>query len=172
LSLEPEDFISKEEYEERMTRGFPETGDLLFTTEAPLGNVCILTVADEEISTGQRLITLQCISNEIKNKLFMFFFLSPYYQAYLIKNATGVTAKGIKAGRLKELFIPVPSPSEQQAIIKKVEILLNFCDQLETQISQNQTHAEHLMQAVLKEAFSHNSETGVPAVELKAAAHA
>ncbi|MDR4652639.1 MAG: hypothetical protein MRJ52_09590 [Nitrosomonas sp.] len=42
---------------------------------------------------------------------------------------------------------------EQQAIVNKVEKLLVLCDQLETQITQNQAHAEQLMQAVLKEAF-------------------
>ena len=47
---------------------------------------------------------------------------------------------------------------EQLAIVTKVEKLLSLCDQLETQITQNQTHAEQLMQAVLKEAFSHNNE--------------
>jgi type I restriction enzyme S subunit len=36
-----------------------------------------------------------------------------------------------------------------------VEKLLAICDQLETQINTNQTHAKQLMKAVLKEAFSH-----------------
>jgi len=47
---------------------------------------------------------------------------------------------------------------EQKAIVTKVEKLLTLCDKLETQITHNQTHAEQLMQAVLKEAFSQNSE--------------
>ncbi len=172
LSLEPEDFISQNEYDERMTRGFPKAGDLLFTTEAPLGNVCILSIEDESVSTGQRLITLQNYLKDGCNKLFLLFMLSPFYQNYLIENATGVTAKGIKAGRLKELVIPVPACGEQQAIVAKVEKLFALCDQLETQITQNQTHAEQLMQAVLKEAFSHNSpaEPTVPAP--RATAHA
>lgn len=155
LSLEPEDFISQKEYDERMTRGFPKVGDLLFTTEAPLGNACILRLEDEKVSTGQRLITLQKYLNEGSNKLFLFFILSPFYQSFLIENATGVTAKGIKASRLRELPIPIPSISEQEAIISKVEYLFALCDQLETQISQNQSHAEQLMQAVLNEAFNY-----------------
>lgn len=172
LSLEPEDFISQEEYDERMTRGFPKTGDLLFTTEAPLGNVCLLSIGDESISTGQRLITLQHYLKESCNKLFMLFILSPFYQSLLIKNATGVTAKGIKAGRLRELPIPVSTSAEQQAIVTKVEKLLALCDQLETQITQNQAHAEQLMQAVLKEAFSDNSEAETTSASPKAAADA
>ena len=42
------------------------------------------------------------------------------------------------------------------AIVAKVEKALTLCDQLEIQINQNQSHAEQLMQAVLKEAFSNN----------------
>ena len=102
----------------------------------------------------------------------MLFMLSPFYQSYLLGNATGVTAKGIKAARLRELAIPVPSSEEQQAIVIKVEKLLALCDQLETQITQNQVHAEQLMQAVLKEAFSHNSEAEPAAKNSKDSAQA
>lgn len=153
LSVEPADFISKKEYSERMTRGFPAKGDLLFTTEAPLGNICMLNI-DEEISTGQRLITFQGYSSEITNRIFLYFILSPFYQYFLIKKATGMTAKGIKASKLKEMLIPLPPLQEQKAIVTKVESLLTLCDQLETQITNNQSHAEQLMQAILKEAFA------------------
>jgi type I restriction enzyme S subunit len=66
----------------------------------------------------------------------------------------------------------MPPIHEQQAIVTKVEKLLALCDQLEIQITQNQTHAEQLMQAVLKEAFSHNSEVEPSAIEPKVTAHA
>lgn len=64
----------------------------------------------------------------------------------------------ISGKRVYPLLTQLPSLQEQQVIVTKVEKLLVLCDQLETQITQNQTHAEQLMQAVLKEAFSHNSE--------------
>ena len=70
--------------------------------------------------------------------------------------------KGIKPGLNRDeaysLMVPLASFPEQQAIVTKVEQLFAICDQLETNITQNQSHAEQLMQAVLKEAFSHNSE--------------
>ena len=51
------EYISEEEYKARQSRGITSKGDLLFTTEAPLGNValCDLNVA----SCGQRIITMQ-----------------------------------------------------------------------------------------------------------------
>ena len=67
--------------------------------------------------------------------------------------------------------MPLCSAAEQKAIVTKVEKLLALCDQLETQITQNQTYAEQLMQAVLKEAFSHNSEAEPAAKKDTASAH-
>jgi len=159
LSLSPEDFISEAEYKERMTRGFPRKGDLLFTTEAPLGNICVLDVGDEKVSTGQRLITLQSYHCDLVNMVQLFFILSPFYQKFLIDKATGVTAIGIKASKLKGMLTPLPPQAEQKAIVAKVEKLLALCDQLESQISNNQSHADQLMQAVLKEAFAQGEHT-------------
>ncbi len=51
----PEEFIDPAAYDGWMTRGFPERGDVLFTTEAPLGNVAQLDT-DETVVIGQRLI--------------------------------------------------------------------------------------------------------------------
>ena len=64
----------------------------------------------------------------------------------------------IKLPTLNNLSCALPPLQEQKAIVTKVEKLLAFCDQLETQITCNQTHAKQLMQAVLKEAFSQGAE--------------
>jgi type I restriction enzyme S subunit len=86
--------------------------------------------------------------------------MSPYCREYFRKNATGAqkSMPKINQGIVSRTLVPFCSVSEQQAIVTKVKNLLAFCDQLESQISQNQTHAEQLMQAVLKEAFSHNAK--------------
>ena len=48
------EFISSEEYIDRQNRGISKKGDILFTTEAPLGNVAL---ADLDVySAGQRVI--------------------------------------------------------------------------------------------------------------------
>ena len=55
-SLDPV-FISEEEYGSRMTRGFPEKGDVLVTTEAPLGETA--QIEDERVAPGQRIILMK-----------------------------------------------------------------------------------------------------------------
>ena len=71
----------------------------------------------------------------------------------------------ITKDQLFEKSLPLPPLSEQKAIVTKVENLLALCDQLETQITNNQTHAEQLMQAVLKEAFSQGKDTPEKAIK-------
>ena len=36
------EFVAAEQYNEIMSRGLPKIGDILFTTEAPLGNVALV----------------------------------------------------------------------------------------------------------------------------------
>jgi restriction endonuclease S subunit len=74
---------------------------------------------------------------------------------YFRKNASGAQKSMPKINQsvVSGALVPLCSEAEQKAIVTKVEKLLALCDQLETQVTQNQAHAEQLMQAVLKEAF-------------------
>lgn len=147
----PRDYVSEESYRRHMVRGFPENGDILFTTEAPLGNACQLEM-DEPYALGQRLITIQPI---ISNKrLFLFAMLSRAIQEQLIEKASGITAKGIKSSRLIQVLIPLPPLAEQAAIVERVEALMATCRALEAEIEHARAHAAHILQAVLKEAFA------------------
>ena len=84
LDFSKKDYISVEEYNTRLSRGITQKGDLLFTTEAPIGNVCINTV--ETVSCGQRVITFQRYDkNSIINCLYNHFILSPFFNLKLMK---------------------------------------------------------------------------------------
>ena len=76
------------------------------------------------------------------------------------KFAPATAQKNINLGIIETLSFPIPPQEEQYAIITKVEKLLALCDQLDTRITQNQTSAEALMQAVLHEAFRHEGMAG------------
>lgn len=131
LSLQPEEFISEAEYKTWMTRGFPRIGDILFTPEAPLGNVAQVDL-EEKFALAQRAICLQFHLSDISNYLRLFL-MSPSFQNLLSEKATGTTAKGIKASVLKELVVYIPPIEEQHRIVAKVDELMTLCDQLEQQ---------------------------------------
>lgn len=123
------EYISESEYAERQSRGITEKGDLLFTTEAPMGNAAICDL--EKSSCGQRIITFKAYCEKsVDLKLMMYFILSPQFQQQLLDNCTGTTAKGIKADKLKHFYIPLPPLAEQKRIVAKLEQMLPYCDQL------------------------------------------
>ena len=124
------DYISEKEYSTRQSRGLSRKGDLLFTTEAPMGNVALADL--DRFSAGQRLITLQQYTScsELSNELLMYFMLSDCFQSQLLAESTGTTVKGIKADKLKQLWIPVPPKEEQFRILDCLKMVFSAASTL------------------------------------------
>lgn len=114
LSFEPREYMDADKFEKWMTRGIPQCGDILFTTEAPLGNVCRIPQINEPFAVGQRIITIQP-NKEILNYDYVAYVLqSDYFKTEVDKQSTGSTAKGIKSRLLIKLGIPVPPLHDQE----------------------------------------------------------
>ena len=129
MDYKRKEYISASEYEDRKSRGITQKGDLLFTTEAPMGNTALCDL--DLCSCGQRVITFKEYEPEIVvPKLYMFFILSPSFQKQLLDNCTGTTAKGIKAEKLKHFYVPLPPLAEQHRIVAKLEELLPLCEKM------------------------------------------
>lgn len=129
INSSPTEYISEENYHTWMTRGFPLPGDLLFTTEAPLGNIAQIE-GKADFALAQRVINLQPIS-KVNTRFFMYFMMSPTFQDILWQNASGITAKGIKAAKLRRLSVFVPPIEEQERIVRRIESLFRYCQQLD-----------------------------------------
>lgn len=137
------------EYRGRMTRGLPQVGDVLFTTEAPLGNVAQLLTA-EKIAPSLRIITLRPVP-DVNPAFLMTLLMSPQLQASISGKATGMTALRIKAAKLKLIPFPVPSLDEQSRIVQRVGELMALCDDLEARLVQAVERAARLAEAVVSE---------------------
>ncbi|MBY7780626.1 restriction endonuclease subunit S [Vibrio fluvialis] len=155
LSLQPEEFISEAEYKTWMTRGFPRFGDILFTPEAPLGNVAQVDL-EEKFALAQRAICLQFHLSDISNYLRLFL-MSPSFQNLLSEKATGTTAKGIKASVLKELVVYIPPIEEQHRIVAKVDELMALCDQLEQQ-TETSIEAHQMLVTTLLDTLTNSAD--------------
>ncbi len=112
------------------------------------------------------LITKSIVANQQLHCFVPLCNVDPAYIAYSIKVqklyfeniAIQTTLKYVNKTKMESMLLTLPPLSEQKAIATNVEKLLTLCDQLETQITTDQTHTEQLMQAVLKEAFSQSGE--------------
>jgi type I restriction enzyme S subunit len=78
---------------------------------------------------------------------------SPCYWSQLVDAARGAQPN-VSGSKLKLLLLPLPPLAEQAAIVERVEALMTTCRALEAEIEHARTHAAHLLQAVLKEAFA------------------
>jgi type I restriction enzyme, S subunit len=127
IKQQPEEFVSEEGYKQHMTRGFPKVGDVVFTTEAPLGLTA--QIEDDSFALGQRLITFQILNDVMKNTYLKFALMSETYQKKILEKGTGATVKGIKASILKQIKITFPVSLDEQedriALIEKVEKTCN-----------------------------------------------
>ena len=116
-------FISEDEYKRFMVRGFPKKGDILLTTEAPLGQVARLD--REDVAIAQRLLTLRGKENVLDNDYLLYYLQSPIGQASLRARETGTTVTGIKQAEFRKIEIKVPDYEEQ----KKISGVLKVIDQ-------------------------------------------
>ncbi len=151
ISREPREFIRPEAYEGWMTRGIPKIGDVVITTEAPLGNVAVIDI-DEKFALAQRAICLQ-FHEGFMSSFAAIALQSPPLQEALARRSTGTTVKGIKASVLKEIELPDPGIDEQTEIVRRVEQLFAFADQLEARVKAAQVRIDRLTQSILAKAF-------------------
>lgn len=151
ISVNPREYIAELDYSKWMTRRIPEYGDVIFTTEAPLGNVAQLNI-EGIFALAQRTITFKIYTGYYSTFL-KYVLMSNSIKESICKKATGTTALGIKASKLKGVILPLPPLNEQKRIIEKVDQLMALCNELERTVEQSKRESEMLMQALLQEVF-------------------
>ena len=149
VDFEKECYLASNElYEKWMTKGDSRKDDVLFTMEAPLGNVCLVPDNNRYI-LSQRVILFRV------NKLILPSYIhhtlaSQYFQNTLVKHSTGTTATGIQQKNLVKLKLLVPSSIEEQqkiaSIITSVDKKIEY---IQKKLSQTQSLKKSLMQELL-----------------------
>lgn len=144
-------YISEAEYKRFMVRGFPQKGDILLTTEAPMGMVARLD--RDNIAIAQRLLTLRGKEGVLDNDYLLYYLQSSAGQAALKARETGTTVTGIKQSEFRKIEMTVPKYETQ----RKISGILRAIDDkiaLNNQINEN---LEHQAQALYQELFVTNA---------------
>lgn len=143
----PNEFIAVDDYEQWMRRGIPEPGDVVITTEAPLGEVAQL--GHERVALAQRLIALRGKKGLLDNSFLKFLMQSAEVQDQLRARASGTTVLGIKQSELRKILLSLPPIEEQRAI---AHILGTLDDKIELNWRMNET-LEEMARALFKSWF-------------------
>lgn len=151
----PEEFIAEEDFSEWMRRGLPKAGDVLMTTEAPLGEVAQLD--DRTVALAQRLITLRGKPGVLDNTFLKFLMQSRFVQDQLRARSTGTTVLGIRQSELRKVQLVVPPIAEQRGI---AHVLGTLDDKIELNRRMNDT-LEAMAQARFKFWFVDATQNGL-----------
>jgi type I restriction enzyme S subunit len=145
--LEPFEFIANDNYDSWMVRGLPKIGDVVLTTEAPLGETAQLTSAN--VALAQRIVTLRGKKGLLDNDFLLCALQSNFVRHQLESRSSGSTVRGIKQSELRKVSLPVPPLTEQQKIAR---ILKSLSNKLVCNTQTNKT-IEAMAQAIFKSWF-------------------
>ncbi len=145
LDMTSDEYIEADAYEEWMTKGIPKVGDILFTTEAPLGNVAMFPKVGK-FALGQRIITLRCNASKCIPEFLFQSLLGPEMQGAINFNSTGSTAKGIKSSVFVNLGFRLPKVAEQQRIAESLASLDGLITAANQELNTLKNHKKGLMQ--------------------------
>lgn len=148
-----QEFIPKETYNEVMKRGLPIIGDIIITTEAPLGEVA--EIDEENVALAQRVIKLRGNDRRLINRFLKYFLMSDKFQNFLKLDATGSTIKGIKGSRLKKLLICLPPLPEQRKIASIFSTVDEKIESIDQQLEAAEQLKKGLMQQLLTKGIGH-----------------
>jgi len=152
----PDEFIAEEDYDDWMRRGMPEAGDVVMTTEAPLGEIAQLD--GKRIALAQRLITLRGKPKVLDNTFLKFLMQSEFVQNQLKARSTGTTVLGIRQSELRKVSLVLPLHDEQLAI---ASVLGALDGKIELNREMNET-LEALAQTLFKNQFVDAAATKLP----------
>jgi type I restriction enzyme S subunit len=154
LQEAPKEFIAPASYQGWMTRGIPQKGDVLFTTEAPLANVAQLDT-DEKVAFAQRIIVMQTDKTKLDSTFLKYLLLSGPIQQRIRADGTGATVQGIKASLLRLIEISFPKTlAEQERIVEILDALREETERLAVIYEQKLEALDALKKSLLHRAFT------------------
>lgn len=135
-------------------------GDILITRAGPANRVgicCLIRSTRPLLMISDKLVRFRPVqSNPEYIELFV---ASGEFQKLIEESKQGMAQSqvNISRGNLTVTLTPLPPLAEQEAIVERVDELMGSCRALEEEIAASRSHAAHLLQAVLKEAFAPSS---------------
>jgi type I restriction enzyme S subunit len=145
-------FVTHEMFERWMPERLMK-GDILLTSEAPLGQVARIE-SDEPLVLSQRLFALRAKGSLVSGDYLFEFLRSPLGQDRLKDRATGATAVGIRQAELMKVMVPVPSLEDQPEMIHQIHAARQTVLELKSQLQGRELLLKDLRQSILEAAFA------------------
>lgn len=146
------EFTTLDDWEKLSARGKPEIGDVIFTTEAPLGQIAQVDRTD--VAFAQRIIKFQANKKLVSNDFLAELMMSASFQRSLQLYASGSTAAGIKSERMAHLFGLAPPHEEQEQIVRFIRREIDRLVSMHVPIERSINHLRELRAALITAAVT------------------
>jgi type I restriction enzyme S subunit len=148
-------FVTEAVHKKTLARSVALPNDILMNIVGPpLGKIAILTNQYPEWNLNQAITLFRVNSDLLLNK-FMYYVLC---EGALVRDVMPDT-KGsvgqinISLSQCRDAVIPAPTILEQAEIVRRVEQLFAYADQIEQRVKDAQTRVNNLTQSILAKAF-------------------
>ena len=143
---------TSQEIAKKYERSILLAGDILVSIRGTYGRVVVVPpfLAGGNITQDSARVST---CNQVNRDYLVSVLRSPELQAYFKTVARGVAVKGVNIGDLRPTPIPLPPKVEQTEIVRRVEELFAFADQIEQQVQNAQGRVNNLTQSILAKAF-------------------
>lgn len=126
--------------------------DVLFSkVGAGIGEACIFPEKYREAMLSTTGVTRFRVGSVVLPKYLLYFLL--FYKNKFVSMASQTAQPFLNMSMIKNVAFALPPFEEQKRIVAKVGQLMKLCDDLEKKSKESKQHSEHLMGAVLREAF-------------------
>ncbi len=145
-------FIDETTHREVLKRSIVYPNDVLMNIVGPpLCKVAIVPFTFSEWNINQALAIFRPLLIEINR--FLYFYLCEGSAIQKLIPLGVVGQDNLSLEQCRNLIFPLPPLAEQNRIVKKVDELMHYCNELEASIKQSESQNEKLLQQVLREAL-------------------
>ena len=152
ISFENPLYVSKADSMKFRARCNPEKGDILIVSRgATVGRTCIVNTVKEFCLLGS--VILIKVVDSVLSKYVLFTVKSLEVQKKLDDMSGSTAQQAIYLKDVKKLDFFLPPLPEQHEIVKRLETLFHFADEVEQRVAAATDHTNHLTQSILARAF-------------------
>ncbi len=140
------------EFNQIQKRTILKKGDILTNlVGASIGRTAIYDI--DEIANINQAVCLIRLHALIKNEFILHYFNSPKIIHAMEELKVDVARANLSLTDIRNFDIPVPPAEEQQEIVRRVEQLFKFADQIEARYNKAKQYTDKLTQSILAKAF-------------------
>jgi len=148
-------FVTEDIHQQKLKRSIAYPSDVLMNIVGPpLGKVAILTDQYPAWNLNQAITLFRVEPSKLKSKYLYYVLCEGALVRSILHETKGIVGQvNISLTQCRESLIPRPAISEQEEIVRRIDQVFLFADQIEQRVKDAQSRVNHLTQSILAKAF-------------------